>query len=134
MSEAEAQAAKPQPQDQGRRCAQCGTEMGDKRRKYCSDACKNGKPQAHGPAAESAASDNDPDEQAHALLEMGKARYQVSEVAPVLAAQLEITTDGAAAKLYRRIERGEVRVQYFLGSLRIPKGEVRRIVLGESNV
>lgn len=132
MSEAETKPAEGQAAT--RTCASCGAPMADNRRKYCSDECKAGKPQAPeaGEAQEPEAAT--PDELADRLLQRGKSMYLVSEVSEVLAAILEIRTTSANSKIYRGIERGDVRVKYYLGQIRIPHREAERLLKGESNV
>jgi hypothetical protein len=60
-----------------------------------------------------------------------KARYRVDEVVGPLSALLDISVNAARMRIYRAICEQRLEAKQHLGSLRIPRHEVLRILHGE---
>lgn len=69
--------------------------------------------------------------QAQALLGQNKEQFTVPELAPALAAVLEISEPGARSRIYRSVESGKIMARSYLGSIRIPYAEAARVLRGE---
>ena len=61
-----------------------------------------------------------------------KARFCVAEVVTPLAQVLDISENAARIRIYRAICDGRLQARQHLGSLRIPRAEVLRILHGET--
>lgn len=62
-----------------------------------------------------------------------KARFTVTEVAELFAAAVGCSQGAARVRIYRAIDDGRVSSVRFLGSLRVPRSEVCRILQVEDN-
>ncbi|MFQ5716348.1 MAG: hypothetical protein ACE5GQ_04540 [Nitrospinales bacterium] len=60
-----------------------------------------------------------------------KESYTVSEMAGFLANKTRIGFDAARRRVYRGIATGKLDILKYLGSTRIPRGEVLRVLRGE---
>ena len=60
-----------------------------------------------------------------------KDRYCISEIIPVIQDLLCISTAAARMFVYRRISSGEIKAKSYLGSMRVEREEVLRIMTGE---
>lgn len=60
-----------------------------------------------------------------------KETFTISEVAALWASAVGGTSGTAKKRLYRAIQRGEIEARRHISSLRIPYGEVVRIIRGE---
>jgi len=60
-----------------------------------------------------------------------KERYCISEIVPFLKNKLYISDNAARMKIYRGINDGSIRAKSYLGSIRIERAEVERILEGE---
>ncbi len=60
-----------------------------------------------------------------------KETFSVQEAAALLARALDVRADAARVRIYRAIQRQELTARRHLGTLRLPRAEVRRIVKGE---
>jgi hypothetical protein len=60
-----------------------------------------------------------------------KRTYCIAEVAPKLAEVLEISENAARCRIYRALCNGQIKGRRHLGSYRLPREEVIRILEGE---
>lgn len=60
-----------------------------------------------------------------------KERYCISEIVPFFAAVLGVSDNAARIRIHRAIYAQRLQAKSYLGSLRIPRDEVHRMLTGE---